>query len=105
MRTGLTANGGCSPVGTLCTPSATRPLSATTRWRIGVDSAVAGTRKLPAGYDLSFALNGAAARDTDCFALSSRFTATNASLTLALMMYAPPVGAVVTFLVVTGVRV
>src|SRR5437870_2144301 len=96
MRTGRTWNGGCSPVGTLCTPSMVSPLSAAVFSRIGVDSAVAGTRNDPAGYDFPLMVNGAVARDTDCLAFSSRLSAMKASFTRASMTYAPPRGAEVT---------
>src|SRR5213595_3646246 len=104
MRTGRTSNGGCSPVGTLCTPSIVSPLSAAAFSRIAVDSAVAGTRNDPAEYDLPLMVNGAVARDTGCFALSSRLTATKASFTRPSIAYAPPRGAAVTLPCGTGAR-
>ena len=77
MRTGFSLIE--SPAGFDGTASKLRPLSAASFCRMGNVDAFAVTYIVPLGYVLPLAVTGDFSQNTSSFALSSRFTATNAS--------------------------
>src|SRR5262245_25689480 len=85
-----------STAGFAATPSALTPFSAATFCRIGSVDDRPGTYIVPAGYVLPFRLKLALVQYTSSPALSSRLTATKASLTSGVRRFPALAGAGVT---------